>query len=109
MTVSSFALDNAAYMSKAFQFMQGILSNAVHITCKAYICSLAGDTWRKILTCVDKLVASFKAMFTHNSGRKKRYKIFKQQKTGEDDVPLPLVPVLTTWNSWFELESHHAK
>ena len=32
-----------------------------------------------------------------------------QQKTGEDDVPLPPFPVLTRWNSWFESKCHHTK
>ena len=32
-SVSALISDNAAYMSKAFQLMQGTMPNAVHITC----------------------------------------------------------------------------
>jgi len=41
--------------------------------------------------------------------RKRRYKEFLAEKTGTDDVPLPPVPVVTRWNSWFKTVIHHAK
>ena len=106
--VSAFVTDNASYMSKAFQNMKVVLQNAVHCTCNAHILSLVGETWRKNFKDVDRLVASFKSIFTHCYGRKRRYKEFLAGKTGTE-VPLPPVPVVTRWNSWFQTVFHHAK
>jgi len=107
--VSAFVTDNASYMSKAFEKITGILPNAVHCTCNAHILSLVGETWRKNFKVVDRLVALFKSIFTYCSARKRRYKEFLAEKTGTDDVPLPPVPVVTRWNSWFKTVIHHAK
>ncbi len=43
--VNGFVSDNAAYMVKAFSNMKGILPNAVHVTCKAHILNLVGESW----------------------------------------------------------------
>lgn len=107
--VSAFVTDNASYMSKAFEKITGILPNAVHCTCNAHILSLVGETWRMNFKVVDRLVALFKSIFTYCSARKRRYKEFLAEKTGTDDVPLPPVPVVTRWNSWFKTVIHHAK
>ena len=51
-------------------------------------------------------MALFKWIFTYCSVRKCRYK-FLAEKTGTD-VPLPPVPIVTRWNSWFKTVIHHA-
>lgn len=94
-------------MTKAFAILKRILPNAIHLTCNAHIMNLVGETWRKLFTKADKLVASSKAMLTHSSARKQRYKDFMTAKTG-DEAPLPPVPVLTRWNNWFQTVFHHS-
>lgn len=109
--VSACITDNATYMSAAYAKFSGLLPNCVHITCNAHILNLVGETLRKNFPTVDRLVASFKAIFTHSASRKQRYKEYIGDKTNAEpeQVPLPPVPVLTRWNSWFNAVSHHAK
>lgn len=107
--VSALLTDNASYMTSAFQSLKVLLPNCVHITCNAHILSLVGETWRKNFSNVDRLVACFKSAFLHCASRKTRYCDFLQNKTGEDTVPLPPVPVVTRWNSWFKTVKHHAQ
>ena len=98
-------------MSVAYDKLKGLLPNCVHITCNAHILNLVRETWRKNFPVVDRLVACFKAMFTHSAARKQRYKEYIGEKTDvePEQVPLPPVPVLTRWNSWFYAVEHHAK
>jgi hypothetical protein len=108
--VSGFVTDNASYMTKAMGILGGLLPNCVHMTCNAHILSLVGETWRKNFPDVDRLVACFKSIFVHYASRKQRYKQYlaEQTRVSADNVPLPPVPVVTRWNSWFKTVSHHA-
>jgi hypothetical protein len=109
--VSSFVTDNASYMAAAYGNLKGLLPNCVHMTCNVHILSLVGDTWRKNFRDVDRLVACFKSIFVHCASRKLRYKEYLADKLhiSADSVPLPPVPVITRWNSWFNTVAHHAK
>jgi hypothetical protein len=107
--VCSIVTDNASYMTKAYGNLKGLLPNCVHITCNAHIMNLVGETWRKNFPEVDRLVASFKSIFSHCAARKQSYKNFMQQVTGTNEIPLPPVPVITRWGSWFATVEHHAR
>jgi hypothetical protein len=109
--VSGFVTDNASYMTKAMANLKCLLPNCIHMTCNAHILSLVGETWRKNFNKVDRLVACFKSIFVHCSSRKQRYKqyIAERMNVDSNNVPLPPVPVVTRWNSWFTTVVHHSK
>lgn len=106
--VSALLSDNATYMSKAMTILAGLLPFCVHITCNAHILSLVGETFRKNFPTVDRMIACFKAIFVHSAARKMRYTQFIGRKCNAE-VPLPPVPVVTRWNSWFNAVAHHTK
>ena len=109
--VTGFVTDNASYMTKAMETLKCLLPNCIHMTCNAHILSLVGETWRKNFKTVDRLVACFKSIFVHCASRKQRYKRYIAERitADSDNVPLPPVPVVTRWNSWFNAVVHHAK
>ncbi|KAL9698916.1 hypothetical protein quinque_002357 [Culex quinquefasciatus] len=100
--------DNATYMTKAVTSLKVLLPNCIHLTCNAHILSLVGETFRRNFPAVDRMIACFKSIFVHCSPRKLRYREFIGRECGSE-VPLPPVPVVTRWNSWFRAVAHHAK
>ncbi|KAL1373681.1 hypothetical protein pipiens_018518 [Culex pipiens pipiens] len=100
--------DNATYMTKAVTSLKVLLPNCIHLTCNAHILSLVGETFRRNFPAVDRMIACFKSIFVHCSSRKLRYREFIGRECGSE-VPLPPVPVVTRWNSWFRAVAHHAK
>ncbi|XP_067881356.1 uncharacterized protein [Heterodontus francisci] len=109
--VSAFISDNATYMIKSFKsVLQGVMPNAVYITCNALIISLVTELWKSEFGKVDKLVSYFKKIFKHCPSRKLRYRqhIANMAEIGEQNFALPPEPVITHWNSWFRAVQHHA-
>lgn len=106
--VSALLTDNATYMNKTMSILSGLLPFCVHITCNAHILSLVGETFRKNFPLVDRMIACFKAIFVHSAARKMRYRQFIGGKCNAE-IPLPPVPVVTRWNSWFGAVAHHVK
>ncbi|XP_052562030.1 uncharacterized protein LOC120427632 isoform X1 [Culex pipiens pallens] len=100
--------DNATYMTKAVTSLKVLLPNCIHLTCNGHILSLVGETFRRNFPAVDRMIACFKSIFVHCSSRKLRYREFIGRECGSE-VPLPPVPVVTRWNSWFRAVAHHAK
>ena len=87
--------------------LQGILPNAVHVSCWAHIVHLVGDEFRGALKMCDLLVATMKSIFSKAPGRRSRY----LQHLKENDVInacLPPSPVVTRWNTWFAAVVYHA-
>uniref|UniRef100_H3B847 DUF659 domain-containing protein n=1 Tax=Latimeria chalumnae TaxID=7897 RepID=H3B847_LATCH len=112
--VSAFISDNATYMTKSFKsVLQGLMPNAVHIICNAYIISLVSELWRCKFGKVDKLVSYIKKIFKHCPSRKLRYRqnianATEISEIGKQKIALPPEPVITCWNSWFQAVQYHA-
>lgn len=100
--------DNAAYMKKCFiDGLQGLLPNAVHVTCWAHILSLVGEEFRAALKLSDELVAHMKAIFSKAPGRRARFLSHLREKNASK-IAMPPVPVITRWNTWFAAALYHA-
>ncbi|XP_067868695.1 uncharacterized protein [Heterodontus francisci] len=114
--VSAFISDITTYMTKSFKsVLQGVMPNAVHITCNAHIISLVNELWKSEFGKVDKLVSYIKKIFKHCPSRKLRFRqhianvaAAERAEIGEQNIALPPEPVITHWNSWFRAVQYHA-
>uniref|UniRef100_H3A8A2 HAT C-terminal dimerisation domain-containing protein n=1 Tax=Latimeria chalumnae TaxID=7897 RepID=H3A8A2_LATCH len=108
--VSAFISDNATYMTKSVKsVLQGVMPNAVHITCNAHIISLVSELWRCNFSKVDKLVSYIKKIFKHCPSRKNIANATEKiSEIGKQKIALSPEPVITRWNSWFQAVQYHA-
>ena len=81
-----------------------VFPNSTHVICLSHIVNLAADVFQKIAEFqhVCTLISMIKSSLFLKPGRKSRFLVYLKDNISPFAVKLPLVPVSTRWNSWFE-------
>ena len=69
--ITAFVSDNASYMIKAYEVLQVIWPNSVHMTCHSHIFNLVAETFRHSFKEVDLFLAKMKSFFKKSLFRQK--------------------------------------
>ena len=97
-----FVSDSASYFSKAWKEILSLLwTNCQHIHCYTHIISLAGNSMRIKMPDVDRCISLLKSCLVKAPARRNRF-IRHLESCGIVSPSLPLEPVLTRWNTWFD-------
>jgi hypothetical protein len=84
----------ASYVIKASTVLKVIFPNMTHFTCLAHGLHRVAETICANFPFVDKLVSSMKKVFVKAPYRKEAFTAVAL------NVPLPLEPMLTYWDTW---------
>ena len=96
--------DSAAYCKKAYrEVLSAVFAQSTHICVAAGICNHFPN-----FKHASDLITMIKSSFFKTPGRKSRFLSYLSDYIPSSEVKLPLSPVSSRWNSWFEAALYHA-